>query len=234
MQLSFFQFFKRWIKRYWRSLLSLLIGVYLPLQIFALLALQIWQREGGLEWDVWLLNIIHATADHTVDQAAEALTVFGTVVGLAPFVMAIALVLLRQNRWRSLVYLLTTLLGSAIINRVAKTFWHRIRPSLWEAGYPLPHSFSFPSGHAMTSMVFVAVSIILIESRWRGIVLVLGGLYVLLIGWTRLYLGVHYPSDVLAGWMLSIAWATGMDLLIKPSSKSTSLAALNSQESIPE
>ncbi|NEP62112.1 MAG: phosphatase PAP2 family protein, partial [Symploca sp. SIO2G7] len=53
------------------------------------------------------------------------------------------------------------------------------------------------------------------ESKWRWLILIVGGLLVLTIGWTRLYLGVHYPSDILAGWMVSVAWAIGASLLIK-------------------
>lgn len=53
--------------------------------------------------------------------------------------------------------------------------------------------------------------------RWRWFVVFIGSLFVLAIGWTRLYLGVHYPSDIVAGWMASVAWAVGVSLLIKPS-----------------
>jgi undecaprenyl-diphosphatase len=53
-------------------------------------------------------------------------------------------------------------------------------------------------------------------TRWCWLVLVVGGLFVLAIGWTRLYLGVHYPSDIVAGWMASVAWAVGVSLLIRP------------------
>jgi membrane-associated phospholipid phosphatase len=54
------------------------------------------------------------------------------------------------------------------------------------------------------------------NTRWRWIVLGFGSLFVVIIGWTRLYLGVHYPSDILAGWMVSLSWAIGMNLLIRP------------------
>ncbi|MBE9019165.1 phosphatase PAP2 family protein, partial [Chroococcidiopsidales cyanobacterium LEGE 13417] len=63
----------------------------------------------------------------------------------------------------------------------------------------------------------VAVLVILSwGSRWRWWVLAIGTIFVLVIGWTRLYLGVHYPSDILAGWTASIAWAVGVSWVIKP------------------
>jgi undecaprenyl-diphosphatase len=112
--------------------------------------------------------------------------------------------------------LLTTLLGSIVINRTAKLLLHRVRPHLWESLSP-EFDFAFPSGHAMSSMTLVAALVILTwGTRWRWLVLSFGGLFVLAIGWTRLYLGVHFPSDILAGWMVSLAWAIGVSLLIRP------------------
>lgn len=93
---------------------------------------------------------------------------------------------------------------------------HRVRPHLWESPAP-EFDYGFPSGHAMSSMTLVAVLVILTwGSRWRWWVLAAGTIFVLVIGWTRLYLGVHYPSDILAGWMASIAWAVGVSWVIKP------------------
>ena len=105
---------------------------------------------------------------------------------------------------------------SILINRTVKLLLHRVRPHLWQS--PAPElDYGFPSGHAMSSMTLVAALVILTwRTRWRWLVLVVGGLFVLAIGWTRLYLGVHYPSDVLAAWTVSIAWAVGVSLLIKP------------------
>lgn len=131
-------------------------------------------------------------------------------------VMLAGLFAYRQQR-RSLLYLVVTLLGSAAINLYAKTFWHRMRPHLWDSSFPPLTDFSFPSGHAMSSMVMAAVLITLCwHTRWRWLVVASGSVYVLGIGWSRLYLGVHYPSDILAGWMIAIAWTMSMNLLINP------------------
>jgi undecaprenyl-diphosphatase len=210
------KFLQTWLETHWRSLLLLLVGVYLPLQLFVILALQTWKLEGGLAWEVPLMMAIHNRASESVDHAAELLTKLGSAKRVAPVVVTIAFAFFLQKRWRSLIYLLMTLFGCGVTNVVAKAFWHRVRPHLWE-GYALPQDFSFPSGHAMTSMAFAAVLIILTwGSRWAWLILPLGSLYVGIIGWTRLYLGVHYPSDILAGWMLAIAWTLGMSVLIRP------------------
>ncbi|KAB8335653.1 phosphatase PAP2 family protein [Scytonema tolypothrichoides VB-61278] len=214
---SFLNFSKKLLVARWRSLVVLLIGVYLPLQIFGLLALEVWKNQGGFPWDVPILMAVHSTARAQLDVIAVTLTQFGSIRIVFPIVCVIGLVLLIQKRWRSLTYLLTTAIGSAIINRTAKEFMHRVRPHLWDSLAP-ESSFSFPSGHSMTSMTLVAALVILTwGSVWCWVVLIAGSLFVLGIGWTRLYLGVHFPSDILAGWMVSIAWAIGVSLVIRPS-----------------
>lgn len=226
---SFLSFLKQLFVTRWRSLLVLLIGVYLPLQVFGLLAVEVWENEGGFPWDMPILMAIHETARVQLDIFAVTLTKFGSIVIVYPFVAAIALVLLFYKRWRSLTYLLIVVLGSTLINRTTKELMHRVRPHLWESSYPPELSYAFPSGHAMTSMALVAALVILTwGSFWRLPILIIGSLFVLAIAWTRLYLGVHFPSDILAGWMVSIAWAIGVSLLIKP--HLTKASAVNDDE----
>ncbi|MBW4655522.1 MAG: phosphatase PAP2 family protein [Kaiparowitsia implicata GSE-PSE-MK54-09C] len=214
----FLRFLQAWGSDRGLALLGLLVGVLLPLQVFAVLALLVWGRVGGLGWDVPLMWMIHRSETAALDRAAAVLTDLGSIWTVIPISVAIALVLYQTKRWRSLLYLTSALLGCVIINRLGKGLWHRARPDLWPSFYPHPQDFSFPSGHAMTSMALAAtLGVLLWQSRWRGLALILGGLYVLTIGWTRLYLGVHYPSDIAAGWMVAIAWCLGLQQLIQPS-----------------
>jgi undecaprenyl-diphosphatase len=211
---SFFYFLTQWGQRNWLPLL-LLFGAYIPLAVFAILAMQIWQLEGGLWWDVAIMHAIHAAAQPQLDTVAAVLTKFGTKWGVIPASMAISLALLYRRRWQVLTFWIMAEGGCIMINRFAKSCLHRIRPSLWE--HASVSEFSFPSGHAMASMGFVAALIVLTwNSRWRVWVWLLGGLFVMAIGWTRLYLGVHYPSDIIAGWMMSIAWAVAVSAIVKP------------------
>lgn len=206
---------RRWFQLYGRSLLWVVLGIYVPLHIFVAIALQVWQIQGGLDWDVAILTAIHTNANPTLDALAPHLTRLGSVWVVLPIAAVIATLLLLRQRWRAFLFFVLTLLGCALINRIGKEIWHRARPTLWESSYPLPTDFSFPSGHAMTSMVFVAALLGLpLGSRWRRVVLFLGGIYAITVGWTRLYLGVHYPSDIVAGWMVAIAWAVGIYQLV--------------------
>jgi undecaprenyl-diphosphatase len=216
-------FVQKLLITHWPSLLLLLVGVYLPLQIFGLLALEVRQNAGGFPWDLPILVTIHSVAQPQLDAFAVMFTKLGSFRTVLPILSTIALILILQRRWRSLTYLVITAVGSAIINRTAKEFWHRVRPHLWDSVTP-EFTYSFPSGHAMTSMTLIAILVVLTwGSIWCWLVVSLGSLYVVAIGWTRLYLGVHFPSDIIAGWMVTIAWAIGVSLIIRPYSYSTSI-----------
>jgi len=79
-----------------------------------------------------------------------------------------------------------------------------------EAGY------SFPSGHAMASAALgLALAVALWNSRWRWWGLVFAVVYIAFVGYSRLYLGVHYPTDILAGWLVSGVWVLAIALLIR-------------------
>jgi membrane-associated phospholipid phosphatase len=209
-------FLKNLLIARWRSLLLLLIGVYLPLQVFEILTVKVWENQAGFPWDVPILLAVHSTAKPQLDVLAVSLAIIGLPWIALVILSAIALILLLQKRWRSLAYLLTASVGSIIINRTAKGLMHRVRPQLWLSIAP-ESSFAFPSAHAMTSVTLVAILLFLTwVSSWRWVVLIFGSLYVIAIAWCRLYLGVHFPSDILAGWMLALGWTIGVSLIIKP------------------
>lgn len=199
-----------------KSLLSILLGIYLPVQIVGILALLIWGGNQGLLWDVPILLAVHSTANSSLDTVAVFLTQWGRFENVFPVVSIIALIFLYQKKWRKFSYVIFTALGSTIISHTGKDLIHRIRPHLWVSKAP-EFSYSFPSGHSMTSMTLVVILVILSWYRpQRWLVVTLGSLYIFMIAWTRLYLGVHYPSDIMAGWMLAIAWAISVKLIVKP------------------
>ncbi|MEH2459979.1 phosphatase PAP2 family protein [Nostoc sp.] len=195
------------------ALLLLLLGGFIPLLIFGDLAEDVW-KQGGFPFDVPILLAIHSTAQPKLDVFVSYLTKLGVFWGVFPAAAMISLLLVIRQRWRALEFLLTASVGSIIINQTVKRLLHRARPHLWVTPAP-EFDYGFPSGHAMASMTLVAVLIILSwNSRWRWFVVIIGTLFVLIIGWTRLYLGVHYPSDVLAGWMVALGWTVGVSFLI--------------------
>lgn len=202
---------------YYRYLfLILFLGIYIPLLIFSFLALAITQETTGLPWDVPILESIHKTSTPFLDKLASIITPYGHVVGAGILTLVLSLVFVIRKQWYFLTYLLITIWGGLGIASIAKSLLHRDRPHLWELFYPLPTSYSFPSGHAMMSLTMVISLIVLAwGSFWLGGVLIFGSLFVIAIAWTRLYLGVHFPSDIIAGWMLAIAWGSSVNFLLK-------------------
>lgn len=193
-------------------------GICLPLLIFLLLMLWEWQQPGGIGWDEPILIAIHATRQPPLDQFAAILTELGVYKGVFPAVIVISSILLITRRWRSLAFVLLTSLGEVVLNRNAKLLIHRPRPHLWETVYSIRTDFAFPSGHAMSSLTLAIILIVLTwQTRWRWVVVSCSSLFAIGVAWTRLYLGAHYPSDIVGGWALALAWASLVALFIQPS-----------------
>lgn len=199
-----------------RRLGLIAIGILGSLQIFLFLAAEIVHQGSLLAWDQFWLTQIHAVQSISLTTLARTVTPLGVSWGVIPVSITIGVGLGYARRWQSLLYLVLTLGGTAFLNRITKAFFHRDRPQL-SADMPIVSGYSFPSGHAMSSMAFVIVLVVLMwNTTYRWPVLIAGSCFVLLIAWTRLYLGVHYPSDIVGGWTLAGAWALGVRLLIKP------------------
>ena len=122
--------------------------------------------------------------------------------------LAIAVVLWRRGRRRLAGWLLTTMAVGGSLAGVLKVVVQRARPVLPEP-VATAHGYSFPSGHALTSVLLVVTLLVLLPPGVRGVRRVAARLaaigFVLLVGWDRVALGVHYASDVLAGWVVAFA-----------------------------
>jgi undecaprenyl-diphosphatase len=117
--------------------------------------------------------------------------------------------LVSLGRRRQAVFLVIAALGAEVVDQALKLWFQRPRPDVFFG--PQPLNYSFPSGHALVSCCFyLAVAEILIDEQWSRVrklmVWTLAVLTTGLIGFSRVYLGVHYPTDVLGGYVAAIAW----------------------------
>jgi undecaprenyl-diphosphatase len=147
-----------------------------------------------------------------IESTLVDLTALGgpTILGLVVFAVIGFLVL--QARYRSALAILLTAASGELLNSVLKSLFMRPRPEL------VPHlrvayETSFPSGHAMDSaIIYLTLGAMLMritQGRLTKIYcLALATLLTLLVGVSRVYLGVHYPTDVLAGWTVGLVWAS--------------------------
>ncbi|AKV66824.1 MULTISPECIES: phosphatase PAP2 family protein [Microcystis] len=184
------------------------LAILLTSLSFTDLAIAIDQHPQGFAWEKSLLLSIHQTANLNLNFLAIKLTGLGTYWGVAPILTISLLIFALKKYWYGFAYLLVTMAGGWAISYNLKIVFHRNRPQFWTLFYPLPDDFAFPSGHALfSSLLVVSLLILSWRTRWFFGVVLLGIPLVLVIAWTRLYLGVHFPSDILAAWLLAIAWS---------------------------
>ena len=146
-----------------------------------------------------------------IERSLLEITALGTGLVLMMIVIIASLFLVATQHRFSAFLLLVASAGGLILNTMLKSGFDRPRPRLFE-WLTNPSGSSFPSGHAMGSAIVyftVAYLIARLEKRrWmRAITITTSLLLVLLISVSRLYLGVHYPSDVVAGMVIGLAWA---------------------------
>ena len=145
-----------------------------------------------------------------MSKAFYYFTQLGTFYGVTIGTTLAGLFLLWKKEWYLLLALLISVLGSSLSMHYSKIYFHRERP-LNMAYFTPENSFSFPSGHATSAMALAGILcyFVLIEienKKLRLGLFLLGVCYIILIGLSRIYLGVHFLTDVAAGYLLGLLW----------------------------
>jgi membrane protein DedA with SNARE-associated domain/membrane-associated phospholipid phosphatase len=159
-------------------------------------------------------DYLHSHATPPLTKFFLIVTAFGSLEAIVLLGVVVAALLAWRRRWTLLVTWLAAVAGSALLDRLLKEFFHRPRP-YFEHPLLVETSYSFPSGHAMESFVaygMLAYFAVLALRTWESRVGVVCGvaLLVLLIGFSRMYLGVHYFSDVIAGYAAGGVWLSAL------------------------
>lgn len=208
-----FRYLAEILRRHGARLLLVFVGLLLPLWLFGELADEIHEQE-AIAFDEPILQFAHTMAREGFDRFFVLMSRLGYAWGVVPFDIAFVLLLTVLRRYREATFAAIALGGSALLNMAAKAIFARERPMLWESIAP-ETTYSFPSGHAMGSMTLAWVLLLLAwRTRWRWPVIGLMAPFVVLVGLSRVYLGVHYPSDILAGWAVASVWVAGVYLLL--------------------
>jgi membrane-associated phospholipid phosphatase len=157
--------------------------------------------------DLWLLEYIYALRSPIPFIFFSEITALGSATVIALVSLALGLALSIAGRMRMALGLLVAVFGSISTETLMKIIIERTRPE----GFSdlLPTSYSFPSGHATASMAlygFIIYLLFMLFPKYRVLTGVLGGAVIALVGLSRLYLGVHYPSDVVGGYLLAFLW----------------------------
>ncbi len=203
-------------KRPWHFAL-LFFCILLPFLAFGKIAEEVHENETQ-NFDIAVLHFIHEHATPHRDSLVSWLTNTGGIIAIPAFFAAVAAFYFlkrRANAW----FFGLSVVGAYALNLLTKLFFQRMRPALW-TGPIQETNYSFPSGHAMVSMA-IAMAFICIawRTKWRWPVAVVAFSTSLLIGFSRLYLGVHFPTDVLGGWLAAIVWVCGLYLIFNRESE---------------
>jgi membrane-associated phospholipid phosphatase len=194
--------------------LELLIGLLSAagaLLLFTWLGREILEGE-VLAFDDRLREGVHGLASPGLTTLMRAASRYGGPAVLIPAGLLAALAFLIKGWRRGALLTVVLLSGAGLLNGLLKFSFARVRPTSY-FDYPLPGSPSFPSGHALyAASVFGGLAVLLtarMENRLHQVLIWLIAVsLILLVGLSRVYLGVHYPSDVLAGYAIGVIWVT--------------------------
>jgi len=187
-----------------------------------------WLADEVLEGDTKALDktvrlYIHGFANESLTALMQFITMLGSTLFLSILCVSIFVIFIVKNWKRAAVLLMTTMAGAVILNFALKVSFGRVRPVPF-FDTPLPDSYSFPSGHSLYAVCFYGVLAWLVAARiqnksLRILIWLLAVLLALLIGLSRIYLGVHYPSDVIAGFAAATVWILTVILIDYTSQK---------------
>ncbi|WP_088891532.1 phosphatase PAP2 family protein [Leptolyngbya ohadii] len=204
-----------WLRRIYPSIESLvaaigtvgLISCLLVLWLVAYLSDEILERE-NFAFNTSFLNWLHQYTNPTLDRLMLGITHLGDPPIVMPIFITVLIILwLRQYRQEAQIFLIAGI-GATILNNALKLYFRNPRPALWTR-IITETSYSFPSGHALGSIVLYGMIAFLLARhfpRYAGWFYAAAGVLTGAIGFSRLYLGVHWVTDVIGGWGMGFLW----------------------------
>lgn len=190
------------------ALIRFLLGILLPLIILGLMAEDVLERQ-RFAFEQPMMLWVHAHTGAGLTAISLFLHTFGGPVLMGGVFIVIVLGLWFTRRHPQAIFALLGLGSSVGVAFAMKLIFNRARPELWPR-LVTENGASFPSGHTTVAAALATFVVLLAwHSRWRWLVLILAVGYAFLMGYGRVVLGVHYPTDVLAGWLTGLACVLG-------------------------
>lgn len=170
-------------------------------------------------FDDGLLWLLHGYWSPAGNQVMLLFTMLGDPAVLVPLLLFVGGALWVRGRWIDAIGLALAGGGGGLLNQLLKEIFQRVRPSLFDGPFHLT-SYSFPSGHSMGAMMcygmLAYIGINLLQRTLARVLLGLAAsLLVLCIGASRVYFGVHYPTDVLGGFLAGAIWLVCVIALVQ-------------------
>lgn len=207
--LPFAEVISRIIRVFGGWLLAGLLAAIAALMFFGWLTDEIFEGDAK-NFDENVRDYIHQFATPTLTAAMKIFSFGGSPLSLSVLGITAVIIFLILKWKRATALFLITMAGEVILNLALKGFFRRVRPESF-FDYPLPSSYSFPSGHALGSLCFFGILAWLItarlENKYLKIAVWISAVFLIFsIGFSRIYLGVHFPSDVIAGYTTGLFW----------------------------
>lgn len=185
----------------------------------AVLSLMMIERISAppFQWDRMFLAAAHGMRNLWLDRFFALITWAGSLYFLSPVTVFIAGCLARNGRNDDAWLLVLSLAGASLVAHLAKPLFQRGRPALFPPIGDLPLDASFPSAHTAQIVAFVFALYLVLRPAATGTGFWLAGTVLLvaaMVALSRIYLQVHYPSDVLGGMLLALLWVMGVENLL--------------------
>ena len=178
--------------------------------LFGAIAQQVVAGAPLTQLDADLATWLHRRVGSPWLELLLAITHVHSTVAISCYAIVAGIVLARQQRWRSVDTVIVTVAGGLVLNVLMKLAFQRQRPSFDDPLLTLD-TYSFPSGHVAGSTLFYGLCVAWVyrrtpELRWRLAALAVATVALVLVGLSRMVLGVHYLSDVVAAFAEGVAW----------------------------
>ncbi|MBI1742854.1 phosphatase PAP2 family protein [Candidatus Acetothermia bacterium] len=198
------KFFSQLNNTFWRyGLCATLLGILIE---------KVAHAQESKSFDQALLETIHQSAPSNWEFFMKLVTDLGSLPVLGGLLVIAALYFVWRRQWKDLGLIVAAGLLTLALREGLKQLFHRTRPELWQTSVH-EDSYSFPSGHALGSVIAYGVLVYLAGRafpQWRWALWSIYVMLVALIGYSRLYLGVHWPTDVLGGWVIGAVALGGL------------------------
>lgn len=170
------------------------------LMVVIYLAAIVRNSKVGVLFDYKVLNILHKSTNNLILNISKIISFLGSYKAIGISMILLFIYFRKSRRKNDFIFILFNSLGVSVINYIIKIIVNRTRPIDY---FRIEYSgLSFPSGHSMVNMSFILAILFIFNKDNKKNINILGYLYILCMGLSRLYLGVHWPTDVLAGFIL--------------------------------
>ena len=178
--------------------------------LFGAIAEDVATGDSLTQLDIEIALWLHQRATPTVTRWLLVITHLHSTIAISCYAVVIGVLLYAKRHWQQLVTLFACVAGGMVLNVAMKFAFHRARPLFDQPLLTLP-TYSFPSGHVAASTVFYGLGVAWVFGRtrkagWRVLAIVATASAIALVAFSRMYLGVHYLSDVAAAFAEGVAW----------------------------